>query len=374
MPATNYVLILSFLVCMTLGVTEGQIRAFTTESPECRRKCNNCPPTPTCAYGVSLIPGKCGCCKQCARQLDETCNDDMKCDPHRNLYCSYSGVDEHEGVCVAKPGRACLSSGLTYLNGESFLIGCKVKCTCMDGVLACENTCPLTITARAPKNCRHPQLVKKPNQCCSEWICSGETLSNNNTTNTRPSSSHSQIRRRHPNTFRPRVIAMAANRRTPISITVRAKDKCNVQTTEWSACSKTCGWGVSERVTNDNKACKLRKQSRLCQIRPCSSSFVDNIKRGKKCIRTVKAQRRVQYSFSGCQSKVYTPKYCGACTDGRCCAPKHTVTKPIKFTCDGGFQFKKRMMVIKSCSCSRRCVGENSFFSYRRMGGDTWQE
>uniref|UniRef100_H2Z9N4 CTCK domain-containing protein n=1 Tax=Ciona savignyi TaxID=51511 RepID=H2Z9N4_CIOSA len=317
---------------------------MTTESPECRRKCANCPPTPVCPVGVSLIPGECGCCKQCARQLDETCNDQMLCDPHRNLYCAYSDVDQREGRCVAKPGRACLSSGHTYVNGESFLIGCKVKCTCMDGVLACENNCPVTITASAPKNCRHPQLVKRPNQCCSEWICSGARL--------------------HPNAFRPRIIAMAANRRTPISITVRAKDKCNVQTTEWSACSKTCGWGVSERVTNDNKACKLRKQSRLCQIRPCSANFADNIKRGKKCIRTVKAQRRVQYSFSGCQSKVYTPKYCGECVDGRCCTPKETVTRPVKFTCDGGFKFKKRMMVIKSCSCHRKCFGsDNDFFS-----------
>uniref|UniRef100_H2Z9N7 CTCK domain-containing protein n=1 Tax=Ciona savignyi TaxID=51511 RepID=H2Z9N7_CIOSA len=320
-----------------------------------------------CPVGVSLIPGECGCCKQCARQLDETCNDQMLCDPHRNLYCAYSDVDQREGRCVAKPGRACLSSGHTYVNGESFLIGCKVKCTCMDGVLACENNCPVTITASAPKNCRHPQLVKRPNQCCSEWICSGASL-NNNTTLPRPAPSNQQTRRRlHPNAFRPRIIAMgrllsnfecgfrAANRRTPISITVRAKDKCNVQTTEWSACSKTCGWGVSERVTNDNKACKLRKQSRLCQIRPCSANFADNIKRGKKCIRTVKAQRRVQYSFSGCQSKVYTPKYCGECVDGRCCTPKETVTRPVKFTCDGGFKFKKRMMVIKSCSCHRKC-------------------
>lgn len=29
--------------------------------------------------------------------------------------------------------------------------------------------------------------------------------------------------------------------------------------------------GVSSRVTNDNAQCKLIKETRLCNIRPCSS-------------------------------------------------------------------------------------------------------
>lgn len=29
--------------------------------------------------------------------------------------------------------------------------------------------------------------------------------------------------------------------------------------------------GVSSRVTNDNARCKLIKETRLCNIRPCSS-------------------------------------------------------------------------------------------------------
>lgn len=29
--------------------------------------------------------------------------------------------------------------------------------------------------------------------------------------------------------------------------------------------------GVSSRVTNDNAQCKLMKETRLCNIRPCSS-------------------------------------------------------------------------------------------------------
>lgn len=32
--------------------------------------------------------------------------------------------------------------------------------------------------------------------------------------------------------------------------------------------------GVSSRVTNDNARCKLMKETRLCNIRPCSSMSV----------------------------------------------------------------------------------------------------
>lgn len=53
---------------------------------------------------------------------------------------------------------------------------------------------------------------------------------------------------------------------------------CLVQTTEWSACSKTCGMGISTRVTNDNAFCRLEKQSRLCMVRPCEADLEENIK------------------------------------------------------------------------------------------------
>ena len=48
-------------------------------------------------------------------------------------------------------------------------------------------------------------------------------------------------------------------------------DQCVVQTTSWSQCSRSCGMGVSSRLTNDNRQCKPEKESRLCNIRPCSS-------------------------------------------------------------------------------------------------------
>lgn len=44
---------------------------------------------------------------------------------------------------------------------------------------------------------------------------------------------------------------------------------CIEQTTEWEACSRTCGMGVSTRVTNKNSRCQMVRQSRLCMVQPC---------------------------------------------------------------------------------------------------------
>lgn len=54
----------------------------------------------------------------------------------------------------------------------------------------------------------------------------------------------------------------------------QVRDQCVVQTTSWSQCSRSCGMGVSSRVTNDNTRCKLIKETRLCNIRPCSSMSI----------------------------------------------------------------------------------------------------
>lgn len=60
--------------------------------------------------------------------------------------------------------------------------------------------------------------------------------------------------------------------RTEATLGVAVSDSninCIEQTTEWSACSRSCGMGLSARVTNRNAECEMVKQTRLCMVRPC---------------------------------------------------------------------------------------------------------
>ncbi|MEJ1286672.1 WNT1 inducible signaling pathway protein 1 [Cricetulus griseus] len=63
-----------------------------TARPEfCKWPCE-CPQSPPhCPLGVSLITDGCECCKICAQQLGDNCTEAAICDPHRGLYCDYSG-------------------------------------------------------------------------------------------------------------------------------------------------------------------------------------------------------------------------------------------------------------------------------------------
>merc|ERR1719447_1529215 len=73
-------------------------------------------------------------------------------------------------------------------------------------------------------------------------------------------------------------MAMAAHTKPIDMVEVRPanEDKniaaCTIQTTQWTPCSKTCGWGFSERITNNNDACELVKEFMLCEMRKCGAS------------------------------------------------------------------------------------------------------
>ncbi|XP_065275507.1 CCN family member 1-like [Emys orbicularis] len=331
-----------------------------------------CPPSPPhCAPGVSMVPDGCGCCKVCARQLNDDCSKHWPCDPHRGLECNF-GADPlaSKGICRAKQeGRTCEYNGRIYQNGENFQPSCKHQCSCIDGAVGCLPLCPLELPL-ASLSCPDSQLLKVPGQCCKKFVCGkgakrfgevsfegGETKSNE-------------------------LIYVGKDRHwknmpawPPLFKAHSVLRKCLTQTTDWSPCSKTCGLGASTRVTNNNPQCKLAKETQLCQIRPCGQPDFTKLKKGRKCLRTHKAQEPVHYTYAGCKSlRKYQPSYCGSCLDGRCCVPLHTRTLAVPFRCPDGDSFMRSVMVIHSCQCGpAHCqpLNEAAMHPQHRLDGDT---
>lgn len=237
-----------------------------------------------------------------------------------------------------------------YHNGESFQPTCKLQCICLDGAIGCIPLCSADLRLPSP-DCPHPRRVKMHNKCCEEWVCEEGGQEDRLET----------------------VLAVFREDPEREPELNNLQENCLVQTTEWSACSKSCGMGISARVTNNNPQCHLEKETRLCMVRPCDFPW-EKAKKGKKCVRTPRPRRRLLFEFSGCTStRSYRPKFCGSCVDGRCCTPYITSTAEVEFRCPEGDSFQRKMMFIKSCSCHYDCPRDNDIFLatyHRRMIGD----
>uniref|UniRef100_A0A673IHB2 Cellular communication network factor 6 n=1 Tax=Sinocyclocheilus rhinocerous TaxID=307959 RepID=A0A673IHB2_9TELE len=98
-----------------------------------------CGVRPLCAPGVSSILDGCGCCKTCARQIGESCNERDVCDPHKSMYCDFSkDQPRYEvGVCAYMMGVGCDLNGAHYDNGQAFQPSSFYKCTCIAGAIGC---------------------------------------------------------------------------------------------------------------------------------------------------------------------------------------------------------------------------------------------
>ncbi|XP_063048458.1 CCN family member 1 isoform X2 [Engraulis encrasicolus] len=363
---------------------------------------------PSCPPGVSMVPDGCGCCKVCASQLNQDCHATQPCDHHKGLECNYGNdVGSTHGICRAKlEGRSCEYNGRMYQNGENFRAGCKHQCTCVDGAVGCVPLCPTHLPVASP-SCPAPRLVKVPGQCCLSVDChkSSSLLPPVFRRPQPPPFLYPHLQpypvepypvdpypkhyfkhfhhKANKDTLSNELLQEGAGKRWdkprgPKTQHLAAwkqdgTKQCVVQTTSWSQCSRSCGMGVSSRVTNNNAQCKLVKETRLCNIRPCSSMAVP-IKKGRKCSRTQKAPEPLRLHYAGCRSaRLYRPNYCGVCRDGRCCSPRRTRTASVRFSCPDGERFERSVMFVQSCKCSEECshLNEAALPPQRWLYGDT---
>ncbi|XP_041528382.1 CCN family member 4 isoform X2 [Microtus oregoni] len=226
----------------------------TTTRPEfCKWPCE-CPQSPPrCPLGVSLITDGCECCKICAQQLGDNCTEAAICDPHRGLYCDYSGDWPRYAIGVCAPASGTVE----------------------------------------------------------QW---------------------------HGN--------------------------CIAYTSPWSPCSTTCGLGISTRISNVNARCWPEQESRLCNLRPCEVDIHLYIKAGKKCLAVYQPEEPMNFTLAGCVStRAYRPKYCGVCTDNRCCIPYKSKTISVTFQCPEGPSFSRQVLWINACFCNLSCRNPNDIFA-----------
>ncbi|NXG64720.1 WISP3 protein, partial [Hemiprocne comata] len=323
-------------------VKPGERSSDTGAAPQRQELCQwpcRCPPVPTCSPGVSLVQDGCGCCRVCARQAGEPCNEAATCDPHKGLYCDYSGDQPRyeTGVCAYLVAVGCEINGVYYLNGQTFQPHPLYKCLCVSGAIGCTPAFPPRAAARP---CARAVGREKPGH---------------------PTCGPGQHKQLPSANYR----LLSAYRNPPVVL----KNKCLVQVTRWSPCSRTCGLGISSRVTNDNSKCEMKREKRLCFIQPCLPSTLQEIKipKGKTCQPTFQLPAAEKLFFSGCSStKSYKLTFCGVCLDKRCCVPNKSRTVTVQFECPREGSFQWRMLWITSCVCQRACTAPGDTFSELR--------
>ncbi|XP_062872267.1 WNT1-inducible-signaling pathway protein 2 [Trichomycterus rosablanca] len=303
---------------------------------QCSQPCQ-CPSTAsTCPKRIPLVLDGCGCCQICARQKGESCTEILVCDKQRGLECDYSAsFPGGPGECVSQEELGCELNGVSYKQGEVFQPSCSTHCKCAGGGVTCVPICPENIRLPSP-DCPRPRRVQLPGKCCKEWVC--EDMDNSVPQDGHTASSHDQL-----------LPALRSNPSSP-------GFSCINRSTEWSACSRTCGLGISTRVSNQNPACRLEQQMRLCTIRPCQTFPHQAPVWPRRCKSSYRSPVPTRLAYWGCYStRFYRPRYCGLCTDGRCCTPYQTHTVTVPFSCPGGRLVHQSVMMISSCVCHYNC-------------------
>ncbi|XP_072537217.1 cellular communication network factor 1, like 2 [Salminus brasiliensis] len=322
----------------------------------CSGPCS-CPPSPpSCPLGVSWVLDECGCCKVCAQQFNQECGPAKPCDHIKGLRCHLgAGGDPQRGLCRADAqGRPCEFGGHVFQHGEDFQPSCEHQCSCMDGVVGCMPLCPHHLPLPV-RRCANPRLHTPPGHCCQEWVCDDD----NRISEDPHDSSTPHLHTNHIS----KLLEVPSGHQAigdtfqewlslPVSRVPYPSSKCFSQTTEWTQCSASCGFGISSRVTNSNPGCKLVRERRLCQVRECDVTSA--VRKGKKCRRTVRPHEPEQITFGGCSTvRRYRPRTCGSCVDGRCCRPSETRTVRLRFHCSDGESLMRSVMWIQRCRCHK---------------------
>uniref|UniRef100_A0A3B3Q4U1 CCN family member 3 n=1 Tax=Paramormyrops kingsleyae TaxID=1676925 RepID=A0A3B3Q4U1_9TELE len=304
-----------------------------TWAQQCPSRCRCAAEPPACAPGVRLVLDDCACCLACARQRGEQCSESSPCDARRGLRCDYAAnVRRRSGVCMAREGKVCRLDDAVYRDGETFFPSCKYQCVCQDGNIGCVPRCDLDVMLPGP-DCPSPRKVQVPGQCCEQWVCVPPHDSNGC------------------------FFVWNLAYRQEETLGFDPSLNCIEQTSVWSACSRTCGLGVSTRVTTRNRRCEMVKQSRLCLVRPCGPK--EQPRMGHKPI--TGTPKPTHFNFKNCTSmQEYKPLYCGSCSDDRCCTPHSTRTVQVTFRCPGGRSLKKLVMFINTCVCHSYCPLEDA--------------
>ncbi|XP_023666014.2 cellular communication network factor 6 [Paramormyrops kingsleyae] len=316
--------------------SQALVPAPSDRQPLCQWPCK-CGPRPQCPPGVSTVLDGCGCCKTCARQVGEACDERHVCDPHKGMYCDFSADRPRFqiGVCAYMMAVGCDLNGILYDNGQAFQPNPLYKCMCIAGAIGCM-----------------PAFTQKP----AGLLGPAPLRAAVNTAKQQQDTNYG---------------TMPAYRDRPLAW----KKNCLVQSTPWSPCSRTCGIGISIRVNNDNSKCDMRKERRLCLLRPCDKATLKNVKiaKGKTCQPKFQAKKAERLRLSGCLSvQSYRPTYCGVCSDRRCCVPNGSRTVSVRFSCapaGGGAPTSVRwkMQWITSCVCQKACSRPGDMFTELRL-------
>lgn len=306
--------------------------------PQCGASTCQCPPgVPVCPDGVPLVLDHCQCCQVCARQRGEPCSDGNPCDTQKRLSCDYSASFPGDpGECVSEDELGCELNGVQYTEGQVFQPSCAMQCRCQGGGVTCVSLCTEDVRLPSP-DCPHPQRKLLPGACCQQWTC-------NHMDNNLPLEANG--------------VPGVTWGVLPVP-SIKASSGCVDHSTEWSACSRSCGPGYSSRLTNQNAACRLERQTRLCTIRPCHLRLPQGPAWRRGCQASLRPPVATRLRHRRCVStRVFQPLYCGQCTDGRCCTPYRTTTVPVTFRCPRGALVRFNVMSIKSCVCHHHCPAQ----------------